>query len=240
MPRWCLCPVEYGSCMQEQDTCAHVLHCCHAGRVETLHHTINIMEAWLIEVDTDPDLVDCITEYVYARGGGTMVEICQGLREIYLQMARDQDVIGWRRFMEGMICTRMREIQCMHHISEETQVNSERWAQGLILKLLETTHGQWLYRNVQIQDPVLGTPATLRKEAIKKEIEQQMELGDAGLLEEDNWMLEVNLGDLESTSGEQEQYWLVAIKAAQMAAMLTRQNEQVPRTCPQKRTRVLS
>jgi hypothetical protein len=40
-----------------------------------------------------------------------------------------------------------------------------------------------------------------------------MELGEAGLLEEDNWMLEVNLGDLESTS-EQEQYWLVAIKAA--------------------------
>ncbi len=33
------------SCMQEQDTCAHVLHCCHTERVETLHHTIDIMEA---------------------------------------------------------------------------------------------------------------------------------------------------------------------------------------------------
>jgi hypothetical protein len=152
-----------------------------------------------------------------------MVEICQGLGEIYLQMARDQDVIGWRRFMEGMICTRMREIQRMHHISERTQVISKRWAQGLILKLLETTHGQWLYRNVQIHNLVSGTQATLRKEAIQKKIEEQMELGDAGLLEEDNWMLEVNLGDLESTSGEQEQYWLMANKAARVAAMLTRQ-----------------
>jgi hypothetical protein len=34
-----------------------------------------------------------------------------------------------------------------------------------------------------------------------------------GLLEEDQWMLEVNLGDMENNTGEQEQYWLVAIKA---------------------------
>ncbi len=67
-----------------------------------------------------------------------------------------------------------------------------------------------------------------------------MELGEAGLLEEDNWMLEVNLGDLESTSGEQEQYWLVAIKAAREAATLTQKNEQIPRTRPQKRRRALN
>ena len=36
-------------------------------------------------------------------------------------------------------------------------------------------------------------------------------------------MMEVNLGDLENTSGEQEQYWLVAIKAAQEAARSKRQ-----------------
>jgi hypothetical protein len=52
----------------------------------------------------------------------------------------------------------------------------------------------------------------------------------------------VNLGDLESTSGEQEQYWLVAIKAAWEAAMLTWQNEneQALRTRPRKRRRALS
>ncbi len=96
------------------------------------------------------------------------------------------------------------------------------------------------YRNVQIHNAVSGTQATIRKEAIQKEIKEQMELGEAGLLEEDNWMLEVNLGDLESTSGEQEQYWLVAIEAAWEAAMLTRQNEQASRTRRRKRRRALS
>ncbi len=42
-----------------------------------------------------------------------------------------------------------------------------------------------------------------------------MELGEAGLREEDLWMMGVNLGDLENTSGEKEEYWLLAIKSMQ-------------------------
>jgi hypothetical protein len=100
-------------------------------------------------------------------------------------------------------------------------MNPKRWAQGLILKLLEATHGQWIYRNIQIHDSVAGRQATLRKEAIQQEIEEQMELGKVGLLEEDHWMVEVNLGDTDTTSGEQEEYWLLAIRAAREAAALT-------------------
>jgi hypothetical protein len=72
---------------------------------------------------------------------------------------------------------------------------------------------------------VAGTEATLRKEAILKEIEEQMELGNAGLLEDDHWMLEVNLGDLENSNGEQAEYWLLGIRAGRMACTLTRANE---------------
>jgi hypothetical protein len=75
------------SCMQERDTCTHILHCCHKGRVETLHHTIDLMEAWMKEVDTDPDILDCIAEYACAQEGRSMTEICNGLGKIYLQMA---------------------------------------------------------------------------------------------------------------------------------------------------------
>jgi hypothetical protein len=92
---------------------------------------------------------------------------------------------------------------------------------------MEATHRQWLYWNAQIHNKVAGTQATLRKEAIQRKIEEQLETGGNGLLEEDQWMMEVNLRDLENTSGEQEQYWLVAIKAAQEAARLKRQRTTV-------------
>jgi hypothetical protein len=65
----------------------------------------------------------------------------------------------------------------------------EWWAKGLILKLLEATHGQWLYWNVQIHSKVSGTTATLWKEAIQRKIKEQMELRAAELLEEDHWMM---------------------------------------------------
>jgi hypothetical protein len=155
-----------------------------------------------------------------------MMEICYGLGVEYQKMARDQDVIGWRWFMEGMICKRMQEIQRVYHILEGSCISPERWAQGLILKLLETTHRQWIYRNIQIHDTVAGTQATLRKESIQQEIEEQMERGKAGLLEEDHWMMEVNLGDMETSSGGQEEYWLLAIRAAQVAATLEQQQNQ--------------
>ena len=128
--------------------------------------------------------------------------------------------------MEGMVCTRMQDIQRLYHLQEGTRCTPERWARGLIQKLLEATHGQWIYRNVQIHDSVAGTQATLRKEEIQLEIEEQMDMGTGDLLEEDRWMMEVNLGDLETTSGEQEEYWLVAIRAAREAATLTRQHTQ--------------
>jgi hypothetical protein len=53
-----------------------------------------------------------------------------------------------------------------------------------------------------------------------------MELGESVLLEEDQWMLEVNMRNLENTLGEQEEYWLLAIKAARVAASLAGQRGQ--------------
>ncbi len=72
----------------------------------------------------------------------------------------------------------------------------DKWCTGLITRLLEITHGQWLYRNYIVHDPVSGIIATARKEELLVEIERQRELGDAGLLEEDKYLAEVNLEEL--------------------------------------------
>jgi hypothetical protein len=101
------------------------------------------MEEWLEEAETDPDLLDCIAEYAHGQGERTMTEICSSLGSQFIQMAKEQDAIGWRWFMEGMICGSMRKIQYDVHYWEGTKTNPNRWAQGLILKLLNATHGQW-------------------------------------------------------------------------------------------------
>jgi hypothetical protein len=64
---------------------------------------------------------------------------------------------------------------------------------------------------VQIHDRVSGTWITACNKEIQLAIEAQQEMGTEDLLEEDQYLAEVHLKDLESTSGKRQEYWLIAI-----------------------------
>ena len=109
--------------------------------------------------------------------------------------------------------------------------------QGLVTKLLEATHGQWLYRNVHVHDNIAGVTANARKEEIQQFIEDQLELGEEVLDEKHHYLLEVNLEDLEFTTGEEQHYWLLHIQAARQERALRRTNQQHSRRASQRRER---
>ncbi len=161
-----------------------------------------------------------------------MTEICIGKEERYRQMAQEQDAIGWRRFMEGMISKRIRGIQALHSKVEGATISPEQRATGLVIKLLEITHGQWLYRCIQVQDELAGTKATQWKEELQREIERQLEMGADNLHEEDQYLCEINLRDLESSNREKQHYWLLAIQAAREAYTLQGNQRPTLRTHP--------
>ena len=64
------------------------------------------------------------------------------------------------------------------------------------------------------------------------EIEKHQELGTDALEEGDKSLMEINLEVMENTSGERQQYWLLAIQAAREARKLRAH----PRNCPPTRT----
>jgi hypothetical protein len=117
-------------------------------------HSINLLEHWLVEVDTDSDLCDCIMAYAQGRGGITMTKICSGMDHRYRKVAEEQDTISWRRFMEGMICRGLRDLQEIYTTVKASNVTGEQLAIGVIIKLLKTTHGQWLYCCVQVHNRI--------------------------------------------------------------------------------------
>lgn len=55
-----------------------------------------------------------------------------------------------------------------------------------------------------------------------------MELGESGLDEEDRYLLEINLSDMETTDGAQQEYWLRAIEAARIAKRLRAEEQDEP------------
>ena len=86
--------------------------------------------------------------------------------------------------------------------------------QGLVTRLLEAYHGQWIYRNLTVDDKISGLIATKGKEQLMQAIDRQMKLGGNGLEESNQWMLQVNIRDLEVMSRKFGMYWLLAVETA--------------------------
>ncbi len=58
-------------------------------------------------------------------------------------------------------------VQCKFGELGGRSLGVDWWMQGLILKLLETAHRQWLYQNVQVHDVVTDALAMARKEELQ-------------------------------------------------------------------------
>ena len=91
----------------------------------------------------------------------------------------------WRQFIEGMICRGLRDLQEIYTTVKGSNITGEQWATGVIIKLVETTHGQWLYYCVQVHDKICGIQATQQKEEPQMAINAHQDIGRKGLLEED-------------------------------------------------------
>ena len=226
-----MCP----SCGVCRETAGHILTCGEEGRVEALTKLSDRFMAWLIETGIERDLVFLIIKYIREMGRSSMEDICQAhnLPPEYLEFARSQDLIGWRRFLEGMISKRISTLLTRRGENEEGIVQ-HKWLQQCITHLLEITHGIWIYRNVVVHDELSGFYAIQGRERLQRELEMQLEQGGEDLCEEDKWLLEVNLSDLNESSGTREAYWLMAMELARAKFHARRRTEvsTLPRGVP--------
>ena len=154
-------------------------------------------------------------QYARGRGNVRMHNVVWGNSQQFRRLGVSVDRIGWRRFMEGMISKKAVAIQKDFVEAGGCNLSLENWAKGLVIKLLEVTHGQWLYRNVVVHDIVDGLKAVKQKQELKSEIERQIELGGEGLDEQDKYLLEIN--------------WLLAIQSAREDTALKVREEQLRR-----------
>ena len=119
-----LCP----SCGEEDETCAHILFCDEAGRVDNLLRSLELVNRWLMEVGTDPSLRRCIMEFARNRSGMSMIEITRAWGPRFSRLAASQDTIGWRRFMEGMISKEWVKLQAEHYTIHGGRYDPNSWA----------------------------------------------------------------------------------------------------------------
>jgi hypothetical protein len=202
-------------CTRCDETSGHILTCPEEGRVEMLNKLADEFLEWLDDLDAPRDLIFLLVSYVKGRGRRSMEDICQELPQDFLDFAKAQDTIGWRRFMEGMVAKELLNLLSVIEFQGDKPVDISVFVCKLIQKLQEITHGMWIFRNLMMHDSLSGVFACERKEKLMEDIEEQLLLGADGLWEEDKWLLEIDLDDLDgNTTGEREVYWLMAIVAA--------------------------
>ena len=102
-----MCP----SCIRSVESCAHVLECPEEGRVETLLGTIDFLGIWMKKIGTYKGLRNFLVRYAKGRGAITMKDIVGNRTHRLYPLAQSQDLIGWRRFIEGMISKVIKCIQ---------------------------------------------------------------------------------------------------------------------------------
>ena len=71
-----------------------------------------------------------------------------------------------------------------------------------------------------LHDRMTGTIISVHKEELLKEIKHQLTTGPGGLNKEDWFLLECNFDELATTTGELQEYWLLAVQAAREASCI--------------------
>jgi hypothetical protein len=88
------------------------------GRKECIKcfiQSVDILWTWLGAVGTNPLLTDSICSFAQSRNSQSFGQCVEGYHDTVMdRLARSQGMIGWWRFMEGMIFKEFREIQDVH------------------------------------------------------------------------------------------------------------------------------
>ena len=97
-------------------------------------------------------------------------------------------------------------------------MTAKRWARGLIQKLLQMTHRQWLLRNAQVHIKRKGDMTEAEHDKLLKKIEKLMWIDPENLLREDRHLLEEDFDALGQSSALDQQLWVAEMEASLSAA----------------------
>ena len=134
-----------------------------------------------------------------------------------LTLARSQDTIGWKLFMEGNISTLFYQRQQFHLTMSSSYLNGTDWTKQLISRLLNITHSQWIYRNISLHSNQGGRLHKEKVEQMREEIEELLEIEPGEIPAKSQFLLDISLEEITSSHTETQAYWIKAVNAARQA-----------------------
>ena len=126
----------------------------------------------LSKAGTSEEFVRIIATYIRGRGELQFSAI-PDLPVEWQQLAGEQDAIGWDNFMEGKLSSEFQIIVRTQMLTMERYMTASDWVKKLISRLLQITHGQWLYRNAVVHERMSDGLTRVEQDDILMRIEEQ-------------------------------------------------------------------
>jgi len=207
-----------------EETTKHMLVCQAKKMVDSYEDSISEISTWLDKVDTEPALARCIVEYLATRGGNGFANLDNFVPSL-LHVAADQDSIGWYNFMEGKVAKAMRLHQDEYYHRQESRRKANRWAAGLVEKIVKMTHSQWTTRNSIVHEKAADGLSKQQSASLKYLIELQFDMGLAGLGRQDHYLLSGGMAEIWARRGPEKMAWIKTIEVARVAEQLRQERE---------------
>ena len=196
------------------ETAAHLCLCPDEGRTKLFLETTNDLEDWMTKHGrTDHEVAFWIPRYIKMRGTKCMSDMGHMSQQMRA-LARSQDIIGWRNFMEGRISREFLDIQNLHLGLGNHRINGEQWIKQFISKILHVTHSQWIFRNFSLHDKQKGWLRRKELNDVMTKIDELRETAADSVPKGSEFLLEMDYERLMNSDIHSKTYWVVATEAA--------------------------
>ena len=217
-------------CLQPAETVDHVIRCPQAEAIDLWNQSIAQLDEYLTSIKTDPEITQAICTSLRAWHDGTHLPPMATDNATLQQAIREQDMIGWRSFIDGFHSLAWRDCQQTYLQRIRSQRNSLVWKAKVTRRIWKIAWDLWTHRNT-----ILHTcgESTHRSEIphIDQEIRNEYHRGYAGLTARHRHLFTRTLDHLLQASYPNKRAWLASVYAARDHAAST--SQQIRRQRPQ-------
>jgi len=145
-------------------------------------------------------------------------------------LTNHHDQLGWDSFLEGRICCKWVELRHQKIEATNLRTTTDFWARGLMRRLLQLIHVQWIYRNHTVHFKYEGLTST-QHDTIISQMEDLLDTDPEALLPEHRALLKYDFEEMGEASPSERQFWIAETPLRQqIMSALARNNRSAPVT----------
>lgn len=202
------------NCLVGPERSTHLNRCLDDGRSLLFAGSVEELNEWLAKNQkTDAELRYWLIKFLQFRGERSMSSLGTMSPSVEA-IAKDMDLIGWTDLLHGRIPVSLRKFQQNYCASIGSRMNGSDWARAFVLKLLDISHGQWMYRNFSLHNKCRGHLKLTHQAEVLTEIAILSESRPEDIPPESRFLLEVETVNLDGQTLARQEYWVAAMKAA--------------------------